>query len=67
MKTETIMAEMPILSIVTNFDQNGDFERVYLVKPRGKGRQANHFREIKNLPMDRLWNGPMLLKNTYRE
>lgn len=61
MKIDQLFAEMPILSIVTNFSTEGEFERVYLVLPSGKEQaQENKRRQAKSRMLtSNTWNGPL--------
>jgi len=62
-----LFAEMPVLSIVTNFSSNGDFERIYLITEHSgdKKSDANKKRKTKMEQMFSAWNGP--LRSTFHE
>ncbi|HRH33854.1 MAG TPA: hypothetical protein PKY12_02300 [Catalimonadaceae bacterium] len=62
MKNEPLFAEMPVLSIVTNFSTNGNFERVYLVyaDARENSRQNKPRRTKPTFAISNTWNGPLL-------
>lgn len=54
-----IFADMPVLSIVTNFYKNGNFERIYLVMEHNPENQAkNELRRARPSERRSLWNGP---------
>ena len=60
MKTDDIFAGMPMLSIVTNFAHNGDFERIYLVMERQHGAASqNYKRKASPIAAHSHWNGPL--------
>lgn len=61
MNNEPLFTEMPVLSIVTNFSTNGNFERVYLVyaDSREDGRK-NKPRRKPAYAISNTWNGPLL-------
>lgn len=61
MSDHTLMTEFPVLSIVTNFEKNGDFERVYLVvAPKQKPVPKSNRKTKTSFLLNNTWNGPLL-------
>lgn len=59
MSQYSIFANMPVLSMITNFSPTGDFERVYLVMENSpENRSRNERRTARNVPVRNTWNGP---------
>lgn len=64
METNAIFAGMPVLSLITNFTPDGQFERIHLVT--GRPVSSKHVRNQmrRNLPVadeaQTAWNGPAL-------
>lgn len=66
MNTQQLFAEMPMLSIVTNFSTAGDFERVYLVVENNLNeKKQNQKKRLRSLVQPSAWNGP--LQSYFRE
>lgn len=54
-----LFANMPVLSMITNFSRNGDFERIYLVMENPpENRFKNERRQSRPVPVRNTWNGP---------
>jgi hypothetical protein len=63
MENSAIFNEMPLLSIITNFSNDGGLERVYLVTGRKPAPNArNRFRNAptEEKPVRNTWNGRVL-------
>lgn len=59
MNNYPLFADMPVLSMITNFSKNGNFERIYLVMERSpENRAKNEVRKAKSGETRSLWNGP---------
>ena len=59
MNNYPLFADMPVLSMITNFSKNGNFERIYLVMERSpESRAKNELRKAQPSETRSLWNGP---------
>jgi hypothetical protein len=61
MKNEQIFAGMPVLTLITNFSHEGEFEKIYMVMERKKDDvSCNQKRKRALPPIHSTWNGPAL-------
>lgn len=63
MENSVIFNEMPLLSIITNFSNDGGLERVYLVtgrKPAPNVRNTFRNTPTEEKPVRNTWNGRVL-------
>jgi len=59
MENNNIFAGMPVLSLITNFSESGNFERIHLVMDRKlSGTTQNQSRKKHVSKFNRFWNGP---------
>jgi hypothetical protein len=59
MENNNIFAGMPVLTLITNFSQTGNFERIHLVMERKLSGQSQNQSRKKAIPnINRFWNGP---------
>jgi len=61
MDNNHFFAGTPVLSLITNFSENGDFEKIYMVMGHLPERTAtNQMRRPARTENRSLWNGPHL-------
>ena len=59
MDNNQFFAGTPVLSLITNFSGNGDFEKIYMVMGHLPERTAtNQMRKPSRIENRSLWNGP---------
>jgi hypothetical protein len=59
MNNNHLFADIPVLGLITNFSENGDFEKIFMVvESRPKQRIGSRLRRSLVSPQDRIWNGP---------
>jgi len=59
MENSNIFAGMPVLTLITNFSQTGNFERIHLVMDRKlSGHTQNQIRTKAVPNVNKFWNGP---------
>jgi len=59
MENNNIFAGMPVLTLITNFCESGNFERIHLVMERKLNGQTQNQSRRRNIPkVNRFWNGP---------
>ena len=66
MESQTLLAGMPVLSLVTNFTPDGGFERIHLITGHKAAPKAvqNRMRSQSEREAHAAWNGPALNLHT---
>lgn len=59
MTSKPIFQDLPLVGLITNFEANGAFEKVYMLTAERK-QQAAPIAMRKTIPLNRTWNGPNL-------
>ena len=59
MENNNIFAGMPVLTLITNFSETGNFERIHMVMERKISSSNQNQIKRKSIPnTHRFWNGP---------